>query len=120
MKDQKKLIQVPFMVRRRGVETKLHVPDEHARAPDMIMIRRGYRALRWVDQIKAGKSVKAIADGESVSSDFITHNIDLAFLSPEILRAILEGRQRPDLSTAQLSRRRWPMNWGEQRLDFIT
>ena len=84
------------------------------------MIRRVLRALNWTDRIKAGESVKAIAESENVSSDFITHNIDLAFLSPEILRAILEGKQRPDLSTAQLSRRRWSMNWAEQRPDFIS
>ena len=84
------------------------------------MIRRVLRALKWVDRIKAGESVKAIADSENVSSDFITHNIDLAFLSPEILLAILEGKQRPDLSTAQFSRRRWSLNWADQSQDFIT
>ena len=84
------------------------------------MIRRVLRALNWTDRIKAGESVKAIAESENVSSDFITHNIDLAFLSTEILRAILEGKQRPDHSTAQLSRRRWSMNWAEQRPDFIS
>ena len=84
------------------------------------MIRRVSRALNWTDRIKAGETVKAIAESENASSDFITHNIDLAFLSPEILRAILEGGQRPDLSTAQLSRRRWSISWAEQHPDFIT
>ncbi|MEM7492160.1 MAG: hypothetical protein AAF296_02195 [Pseudomonadota bacterium] len=84
------------------------------------MIRRVWRALKWTDRIKAGDSIKAIANSENVSSDFITHNIDLAFLSPEILRAILEGKQRPDLSTAKLSRRRWSINWAEQRPYFIS
>lgn len=83
------------------------------------MIRRVQRALSWVDQIKAGESVKAIADSEDISSDFITHNIDLAFLSPEILEAILNGEQRADLTTAKLARRRWPMNWRDQRPQFL-
>lgn len=118
--EQMKLIRVPFTSRRRGVETKLVIPNEQARVPDQVMIRRVLRALNWTSRIKAGESVKAIADSENVSSDFITHNIDLAFLSPEILRAILNGEQRPDLSTAQLSRRRWSANWAEQRQDFIS
>lgn len=118
--DQTKAIRVPFKARRRGVETKLVIPNEQHRMPDQVMIRRVLRALNWTDRIKAGESVKAIAESENVSSDFITHNIDLAFLSPEILRAILEGKQRPDLSTAQLSRRRWSINWAEQRSDFIS
>ena len=117
--DQTKAIRVPFTARRRGVETKLVIPNEQTRVPDQVMLRRVLRALNWTDRIKAGESVKAIAESENVSSDFITHNIDLAFLSPEILRAILEGKQRPDLSTAQLSRRRWSANWAEQRPDFI-
>lgn len=117
---QHQVIRVPYSARRRGVETKLVIPNEQARVPDQVMIRRVLRALNWTDRIKAGESVKAIADSENVSSDFITHNIDLAFLSPEILRAILEGKQRPDLSTAQLSRRRWSINWAEQSQDFIT
>ncbi|MCH9751858.1 MAG: recombinase family protein, partial [Alphaproteobacteria bacterium] len=116
---QVRVIRVPFSTRRRGVETKLVIPNEHARIPDRVMIRRVWRALNWTDRIKAGESVKAIAESENVSSDFITHNIDLAFLSPDILRAILDGKQRPDLSTAQLSRRRWPINWSEQSQDFI-
>jgi len=118
--DQTKAVRVPFKARRRGVETKLVIPNEQHRMPDQVMIRRVLRALNWTDRIKAGESVKAIAESENVSSDFITHNIDLAFLSPEILRAILGGKQRPDLSTAQLSRRRWSMNWAEQRPGFVS
>lgn len=118
--DQARIIRVPFTARRRGVETKLVIPNEQCRVPDQVMIRRVSRALNWTDRIKAGESVKAIAESENVSSDFITHNIDLEFLSPEILRAILEGKQRPDLSTAQLSRRRWSISWVEQRPDFIS
>lgn len=118
--DQTKTIRVPFTARRRGVETKLVIPNEQSRVPDQVMIRRVLRALNWTDRIKAGESVKTIAESESVSSDFITHNIDLAFLAPEILRAILDGKQRPELSTAQLSRRRWSINWAEQRPDFIS
>ena len=118
--DQQKLIRVPFAARRRGVETKLVIPNEQSRAPDQVMIHRVLRALNWTDRIKAGETVKTIAESENVSSDFITHNIDLAFLSPEILRAILEGKQRSDLSTARLSRRRWSANWAEQRPDFIS
>lgn len=118
--DQTRTVRVPFTARRRGIETKLVIPNEQSRAPDQVMIRRILRALNWTDRIKAGESVKAIAESENVSSDFITHNIDLAFLSPEILLAILEGKQRPDLSTAQLSRGRWSINWAEQRPEFIS
>ena len=118
-KQEAKTITVPYTMRRRGFETKLVIPGNPARTPDLVMIRRVQRALSWVERIKAGESVKAIADSEGISSDFITHNIDLAFLSPEILEAILNGEQRADLTTAKLARRRWPMNWPDQRPQFL-
>ena len=118
-KQEAKTITVPYTMRRRGFETKLVIPGNPARTPDLVMIRRVQRALSWVERIKAGESVKAIADSEGISSDFITHNIDLAFLSPEILEAILNGEQRADLTTAKIARRRWPMNWPDQRPQFL-
>ena len=109
-KNQPHEMIAPFTHRRRGVESKLVLDGGAAREPDLVMIRRIHRAMKWVDQIMAGATVKAVAASENISTDFITHNIDLAYLSPEILNAILDGGQRPDLTTAELSRRRWPVD----------
>jgi site-specific DNA recombinase len=40
----------------------------------------------------------------------------LAFLAPEIVEAIAEGRQPPELSTELLTKRlRLPLDWGDQK-----
>ena len=76
--------------------------------------------MKWVDQIKAGATVKEVATRENVSSDFITHNIDLAYLSPTVLNGMMEGRQRQDLSTFQLTKTRWPVKWDAQPAYFLS
>jgi DNA invertase Pin-like site-specific DNA recombinase len=117
--NQRHDITAPFTMRRRGVESKLVLDGGVSREPDLVMVRRIHRAMRWVDRIKSGETVKAVAASENVSSDFVTHNIDLAYLSPEILGAILDGQQRADLTTVQLQRRRWPVDWSQQKLAFL-
>ena len=112
-------VTAPFTLRRRGVESKMVLGGGASRDPDLVMVRRILRAMKWVDQIVAGETVKQVAASENISADFISHNIDLAYLSPEILHAILSGQQRADLTTAELSRRRWPMDWSEQKLEFL-
>ena len=112
------LVRTPFTMRRRGVESKVILDGEVRREPDLVMIRRILRAMTWVDRIKAGESLKEIATAEAISTDYITHNIDLAYLSPNMLSTILEGRLSPDITTADLSRQRWPVDWAKQRDHF--
>jgi len=112
-------LQTPYTLRRRGNEYKLVLNDGQSKEPDLVMVRRILRAMKWVDRIKSGETVVAIASSEDISTDYITHNIDMAYLSPEILHAILEGRQRADLTTADLSRRRWSVDWSQQQLSFL-
>ncbi|MEO1568811.1 MAG: recombinase family protein, partial [Pseudomonadota bacterium] len=114
----KHTINAPYSVRRRGVETKLVLDDRPDRTPDLTMIRRILRAVSWVDQVSMGHTLKQVAEADGVSSDFVTHNIDLAYLSPANLDAILRGRQRPDLTVTTLSKRRWSVDWAWQNLEL--
>jgi len=114
----KQSISAPYTLRRRGAETKLVLDDRPDRKPDLIMIRRILRAMSWVDQISMGHTLKQVAEADGVSGDFVTHNIDLAYFSPANLDGILRGRQRPDLTVTQLSKRRWSVDWARQNLEF--
>lgn len=112
-------VKVPFSERRRGVEAKIIIPGQASSKRDLVLIRRVHRALSWVDKIKAGQTIKSIADEEQISTDYITHNLDLSLLSPEILTAILDGRQRPDVTTAAMIKRRWPADWNDQNPAWV-
>ena len=97
----------------------ISAPFTLRRQPDTVLIRRILRAMDWVGKIKAGQSIAAIAESENITPEYITHNIDLAFLSPKILTSISEGRQRPDVSAYQLSKMKIPASWPDQDSLFL-
>lgn len=112
-------ITAPFTLRRRGVETRLVLNGASRREPDTVLIRRILRAMDWVDQIKTGQTIAEIAASQDITREYITHNMQLAFLSPKILRAIAEGEQRPDVSARQLRRMDIPVIWPDQDGIFL-
>lgn len=82
-------------------------------------IRRILRATGWAGKVKAGQSLAAIAEAEGITPEYISQNIGLAFLSPKILTAIGDGRQRPDVSAYQLSKVKIPASWPDQDALFL-
>lgn len=70
--------------------------------------------MKWVDQMKAGASMAAVAEAEGISPVFVKQNIHAAFLSPAILNTITDGRQPPDLTAKALTRIRLPDAWQDQ------
>lgn len=112
-------VSLDFTTRKRGVEKKLVLNSEAARAPDSALIKRILRAMSWLDQIKLGKSVSDIADADEVTTEYIIHNLDLSYLSPRILKAIADGKQRQDVSAYQLSKIRIPVDWNDQTGLFL-
>lgn len=113
-------LRIPFSQRRRGVERKLVLNNQSvSRKVDRVLIRRIVQAMDWLDSIKAGRAISDIAAEQNVSPSYITHNLDLAFLSPRILEAISEGRQAPHVSAYQLSKISVPVKWNEQDTIFL-
>ncbi|MEQ8559121.1 MAG: recombinase family protein, partial [Henriciella sp.] len=105
---------------RRGVERKLVLESPGiSRKVDRALIQRIVQAMDWLDAIKAGLSISAIAAEQNVSPSYITHNLDLAFLSPRILEAISQGHQAPHISAYQLSKISIPVEWDEQDPIFL-
>jgi hypothetical protein len=64
--------------------------------------------------IRGGAPVAAIARREGLSESFIRHRAELAFLSPRIVAALVEGTQPVDLTLARLMRTPLPLDWSEQ------
>ena len=107
----------PFTVRRRGVERKIVLGDARP-ASDKTLQRTLGRTLNWRDSILAGERKEALAEDEGVSSRFLRDRLQLAFLSPVIMTAILNGTQPVDLSTNILVRSDIPLDWSEQERMF--
>ena len=79
------------------------------------LIRNIARAHHWFEQIKAGKSFTEIAEAEVSSKRRIQQMIDLAFLAPDIIRDVLEGRQPLGFTSDWCLRHSLPSDWAEQR-----
>jgi hypothetical protein len=69
----------------------------------------------------AAQSVRALVERHGVDQGDVSRLLPLAFLAPDIVEAILEGRQPIELTAARLKRMRLPLSWTEQRrpLGFV-
>jgi hypothetical protein len=75
------------------------------------------KAFRWRTQIENGEyaSITELAKGKGVNDSYACRILRLTLLSPEIVTAILDGRQSADLSLKQLARP-FPLEWQQQPL----
>ena len=114
------MIEVPVRFRRRGVEAKLVVLDQRqpASEPDANLVKALARAHEWFGRIVRGEAngVGDIARAERLDRSYVTRSLCLAFLAPEITKAILEGRQPTELTAKRLigSALKIPLLWADQ------
>ena len=113
-------LSFPMQLKRRGVESRLIVGDHRRSAAivDLALLKAVARAHRWFDQISSGqaRSLAAIAVREGLGVRYVGRLIRLAFLAPEIVESIVEGRQPITLSAEALTRRiELPLSWCAQR-----
>ena len=111
-------IEVPFQLRRRGVETRLVLCAEGAEAPDVRLIALIARSHRWLDQLTSGAvaSIREIARAEGIDGGDVSRFLPLTFLAPEIVEALTNGRQGVELTAEKLRQiLPIPCSWREQR-----
>ncbi|MCH8863347.1 MAG: recombinase family protein, partial [Proteobacteria bacterium] len=120
-------IDIPVSLRRRGIEKKIVLTDRSRRParPDAKLIRVVAQGRLWFAQLKSGevRTAKEIATRNGTDFGNVTRTMQLAFLAPDIVQAILEGRQPPELTAFRLKRiRSLPLSWAEQRetLGFVS
>ena len=110
----------PMQLKRRGAELRLILGDHNRSAAivDLSLLKAVARAHRWFEEISTGKarSLAAIAAIEGLNVRYVGRLIRLAFLAPDIVESIVEGRQPPTLTAEALTRRiELPLSWCAQR-----
>ena len=77
-------------------------------------VARGYR---WRSQLLAGEvgGIAELARKAGVSSRYVIRMVRMSFLAPDLIEAILEGRQTAAL-TFEIFRHPIPLDWTAQRL----
>ncbi len=91
-----------------------------ARSADPAMMRLILRARSMWGKVQRGEvaGLGELAAQEGVSGSYASRVIRLAFLAPDILTAIMNGRQPAELSAAALlkeCRHGLPLDWQQQR-----
>ena len=113
-------LTAPLRLKRRGVEAKLvlRAGQGEAAAPDKYLIALVVRSHQWFSQLagEAPQSIQEIAQREGVDASDVGRALQLAFLAPDIVEAILAGRQPVDLTARRLRRiGALPLIWERQR-----
>ncbi len=113
-------LDLPVKFKRCGVETKLVITDDRARppAPNPHLIKAVAQGRYWFTQIRGGdvQSIRDLAARIGVNQGDISRILPLGLLAPDIVEAILSGRQPVDLTAKRLKRTRdLPLSWTEQR-----
>jgi len=106
-------IEAPFALRRRGIEGKIVVGDREPE-PDQTLLRALARSHAWTKDLRSGKLLTEIATATGHSESYVRTRAQLAFLSPEIQKEILAGRQPLDLTLERIVRKPIPLEWDAQ------
>jgi hypothetical protein len=115
-------IRIPMRLQRRGGRKLIMAPEGVAMpAPkprrDETLVRALVRAHRWRRQIESGraKSITDLAEQEGVTDAYVCRLLPLTCLAPDIVEAVLDGRQPKGLRLAEMLGN-GPLGWEEQRV----
>jgi site-specific DNA recombinase len=113
-------IDALLTLRRRGQEARLVIAVGTAAKTDAdpTLCRLIARAHRWNEQLVTGAApnIDTIARAAGVHPTEVGHVIRLAYLAPDIVEAILDGRQPVEVTAERLRRLpKLPSDWDEQR-----
>lgn len=117
-------IRIPMRLARRGGRKLILTPDGAAPAPqrslpDDTMVKALVRAHRWRRRIESGQadSITELAQQEGVTAPYVFRLLRLTCLAPDIVVAILDGRQPKGAALADLVRE-VPLDWTGQRAQW--
>lgn len=110
-------IHVPFRVVKRGGRKEMQLPEGAAqpRKPDNTLIKALARAFRWKRMLETGEyaTIADLAEREGIAAPYLNRTMRLAQLAPDLVEAILDGRQPRDL-TLEAMRGQIPEEWSKQ------
>ena len=100
----RKLIITPGTIANRG-------PSD----TDITLVKALARAFRWRRMMEAGRygTINELAAAEKINSSYVSRLLRLTLLSPDIVEAILDGRQ-PDGMTLPELMDGVPVEWERQ------
>ena len=92
-------VRAPFRIARRGGRKLIVTPDGSNAMPrariDSALVKALARAHRWRRMLEAGEhaTIADLARAEKIGRSYVSRALGLAFLAPDLVEAILDGRQ---------------------------
>jgi hypothetical protein len=113
---------VPFkLIKRSGRKEMILPPANELSRPrhDNTVLKALARAFRWKRMLDEGSyaSITELAGQEKIGMSYLTRVMRMTLLSPDIINAILEGRQGDGIDLTVLAAP-FPTEWGAQRQHF--
>ena len=114
-------VHIPLTVRWRGGRKVVIAPDG-TEAPavggariDSTLVKALARAFRWRRMLETGvaATVGEIATREAINKSYVSRVLRLTLLAPDIVEAILDGRQAPGV-TLQVLLEPFAVEWDRQ------
>ena len=110
-------VHVPFRVVKRGGRKEVQLPEGAAqpRKPDSAQVKALARAFRWKRMLDSGEfaTIAELAEREEIAPSYMTRVLRLTLLAPNIVDAILDGRQAPGVTLARVLEP-LPWEWASQ------
>ena len=121
MTDQAVTVTMPFAIRKRGGRKLVITPDGTSAAPmtrarvDSALLKALARGFRWRKLLETGdfSTIGDIAKAEKINSSYVSRVLRMTLLAPEIVEAILAGRQPEGLTMAK-AMQPFPVEWIKQ------
>ena len=113
-------VHIPLTFRKRGGRKRVVTPDgaEWAARPrvDNAMVKALARAFRWRRMLDDGvhATLEDLARAKGVHATYVSRVLRLTLLAPEVIEAILDGRQPTELQLDDLMDG-YPLEWEGQR-----
>jgi site-specific DNA recombinase len=106
--------------KRRGAATKMVLPglapqQDVISKCDPALVKAIARGRAWFEELAAGRvrSLQELALRDGITRRYIRRLVDLAFLSPQLVEAIIQGRQSDELTATRLTELDLPLDWAE-------
>lgn len=107
-------VHVPFRLVKRGGRKEMRLPEgaKHSRKTDNTVLKALSRAFRWKRMLESGElaTIAELAHREGIAPSYMTRVLRLTLLAPDAVVAILDGRQGPEVTLAQLLEP-FPLEW---------
>lgn len=111
-------VHIPFRIVKRGGRKEMQLPEGAAqtRRTDNALVKALARAFRWNRMLQSGEfaTIGELAEREGIAPSYMTRVLRLTLLAPDIVEAILDGKQGPQVTLAR-ALEPFPVEWVGQR-----